>query len=94
MLVILTDGEDNRSACAFRDLIEGAERQQVLIYTVGMVESPRLLNRFTSRSPWHGDLETLSSVTGAPAHCPRNLAECRHTMKEIAREVAQRYTFG
>jgi Ca-activated chloride channel family protein len=94
VLVILTDGEDNRSACAFRDLIEFAERQEVLIYTVGMVESPRCLNRFTARSPWHGDLETLSSVTGARAHFPRNLAECRNTMKDIAREVAQQYTIG
>lgn len=94
VLVILTDGEDNRSAFAFRDLIDFAEREEVLIYTVGMAESGGLFNRFRSRSPWHRDLETLSSVTGARAHFPRNLEECRNTMKDIAREVAQQYTIG
>ena len=94
VLVILTDGEDNRSTFMFSELIDLAEREEVLIYTVGMAESGGLFNRFRSRSPWHRDLETLSSVTGARAHFPRNLDECRNTMKDIAREVAQQYTIG
>lgn len=94
VLVILTDGEDTHSGFAFRDLIDFAEREEVLVYTVGMVESAGLFNRLRSRSPWHRDLETLSSVTGARAHFPRNLEECRNTMRDIAGEVAQQYTIG
>ncbi|MBY0493366.1 MAG: VWA domain-containing protein [Cyanobacteria bacterium] len=94
VLVILTDGEDNRSGFAFREVIDFAEREEVLIYAVGMVEARGLLNRLRARPPWHRDLETLSSVTGARAHFPRNLEECRNAMKEIAREVAQQYTIG
>lgn len=94
VLVILTDGEDNRSAFAFRDLIDFAEREEVLIYTVGMVESAGFLDRFMSRGPWRRDLEKLSTVTGARAHFPRNLDECRKTMREIAREVGHQYTIG
>lgn len=94
VLVVLTDGEDNQSGFAFRELIDFAEREEVLIYTVGMVESGGILSRFRSRPAWLGDLETLSNVTGARAHFPRSLEECRNTMKEIAREVAHQYMVG
>lgn len=94
VLVVVTDGDDNRSELAFRDLVDLAEHYEVLIYTVGMVESAGFLDRFISRAPWRRDLEKLSAVTGARAHFPRNLDECRKTMKEIAREVGQQYTIG
>lgn len=94
VLVVVTDGDDNRSDLAFRDLVDLAEHYEVLIYTVGMVESAGFLDRFMSRAPWRRDLEKLSDVTGARAHFPRNLDECRKTMKEIAREVGHQYTIG
>ncbi len=94
VLVIVTDGDDNRSDLAFRDLIDLAEHYEVLIYAVGMVESAGFLDRFKSRAPWRRDLEKLSATTGARAHFPRNLDECRRTMKEIAREVGHQYTIG
>lgn len=94
VLVVVTDGDDNRSELAFRDLVDLAEHYEVLIYTVGMVESTGFLDRFTSRGGWRRDLEKLSSVTGARAHFPRNLDECGKTMKEIAREVGHQYAIG
>lgn len=94
VLVVVTDGDDNHSGLAFRDLVDLAEHYEVLIYTVGMVESAGFLDRFMPRAGWRRDLEKLSSVTGARAHFPRNLDECGKTMKEIAREVGHQYTIG
>src|SRR3989442_372971 len=37
VVMVITDGEDNRSELAFRDLVDRAERAEVLIYTVGMM---------------------------------------------------------
>lgn len=94
VLVVVTDGDDNRSDLAFRDLVDLAEQSAVLIYTVGMVESAGFLDRFVPRGAWRRDLEKLSNVTGARAHFPRNLDECTKTMKEIAREVGHQYRVG
>ena len=39
VLVVVTDGDDNSSRVRFRDLVERAKEEQVLIYTIGMFGS-------------------------------------------------------
>ncbi len=93
VLVVITDGEDNRSRLKFRHLIERVEEGDALIYTVGMFE-PMDRGRFGSGGDARGELNKLAEVTGAFAHFPTNLEQCRQTMKEIAREVSHQYGLG
>lgn len=94
VLVVVSDGDDNSSGIRFRDLLGRAEKEEILIYTVGMFEpngfwaQPRG-NRFPKE-----ELGRLAEATGAHAHFPTNIQECREAMKHIALDVSHQYSIG
>lgn len=99
VLVVVTDGEDNASKLNFKRLIDRVEEADVLIYSVGMFESGGMSSRDLSRMGIRDEypqleLEKLAQATGARAHFPTTVEECRSAMKEIAREVSQQYSLG
>src|SRR5712691_6746417 len=98
VLMVLTDGEDNSSSLRQRKIVERAEEEGVLIYTVGMFEGmdDRLfgMRMGMGRRDVLGELEKLADVTGAFAHFPTDIEGCRNSMREIAREVSQQYSLG
>ena len=100
VLVVVTDGEDNASRLKFRDLIEHAEEEDAVIYTVGMFgdmgESSALLAKMlgTGTRDGQAELKKLAEVTGGLAHFPKNVDQCKSVMREIAREVSQQYSLG
>ena len=94
VLVVITDGEDNSSRIKFRELIERAEEENVLIYPVGMFESIGMFRLETRGGGPRDELEKLAEVTGARAHFPTNVEQCQATMKEIASEVSHQYSLG
>jgi Ca-activated chloride channel homolog len=93
VLVVITDGEDNSSRTAFRSLVARAEEAGVLIYAVGMFESGMSSFGMRGGSP-RSELAKLAEVTGARAHFPTNVAECREAMQQIAGEVGHQYSLG
>ena len=97
VLIVVTDGEDNASRLKFRELIERAEEEEAVIYTVGMFESSMgvlsSMMRDNDRDA-KAELKKLAEVTGASAHFPSDIDQCRSVMKEIAREVSQQYSLG
>lgn len=94
VLVVITDGDDNYSRIKFRELIERAEEENVLIYPVGMFESSSMFSlRMVGKGP-RDDLEKLAEVTGARAHFPTNVEQCREAMRAIAGEVSHQYSVG
>lgn len=100
VLVVVTDGEDNASRLKFRELIERAEEEEVVIYTVGMFgemgDSSGVLARLLGGSGGDGrtELKKLAEVTGGVSHFPKNVDQCKSVMREIAREVSQQYSLG
>jgi Ca-activated chloride channel family protein len=99
VLVVITDGQDNASKLNFRELIDLAEEAEVLIYPVGMFESEGGMMRSLpqlriSRDYPDVELDRLAKATGSLAHFPRDIEECKQSMKEIAREVSQQYSIG
>lgn len=95
VLVVITDGEDNASRLKFRELIERAEEEEAVIYTVGMFEPVMsVLSSIRGDRDARAELKKLAAVTGASAHFPSNVDQCRDVMKEIAREVSQQYSLG
>lgn len=95
VLVVITDGEDNASRLPFRKLVERAEEEEVIIYTVGMFESSGMMGLGSSGgADSRPELEKLAGVTGGEAHFPTDLDGCRKVMKEIALEVSQQYSLG
>ena len=98
VLVIVTDGEDNASRLRFRDLIERAEEEETVVYTVGMFGSMGsglgLMGMARYDRDGRAELKKLAEVTGGSSHFPTNVDQCRSVMKEIAREVSQQYSLG
>jgi Ca-activated chloride channel family protein len=95
VLVVITDGEDNASRLKFRELIERAEEEEAVIYTVGMFEPVMsVLSSMGADRDARAELKKLAEVTGGSAHFPSNVDQCRDVMKEIAREVSQQYSLG
>jgi Ca-activated chloride channel homolog len=94
VLVVITDGDDNASRIKFRKLIERAEEENVLIYPVGMFESSGMFRLGMVGKGPRDDLEKLAEVTGARAHFPTNVEQCREAMRAIAGEVSHQYSVG
>ncbi len=95
VLVLITDGSDNKSRLRLSHLIDRVKESDVLIYTVGMyggmVHNPTVA-RMTGRA--HTALRELAEITGAYAHFPADVNKCREAMEKIAREVSEHYTIG
>jgi Ca-activated chloride channel homolog len=95
VLVVVSDGGDNRSRIRFSRLIDWVRESDVLIYTVGMyghmVNNP---TEVRSSSQARQELKTLAETTGAYAHFPTDPEKCREAMGKIAQEVSEHYTIG
>ena len=99
VLVVVTDGEDNSSRLKFRELIERAEEEETVIYTVGMFGEMGDTSGFLARllggsGDGRAELKKLAEVTGGVSHFPKNVDQCKSVMREIAREVSQQYSLG
>jgi len=95
VLVVVSDGGDNRSRVRFSQLMDRVGESDVLIYTVGMYGA-MASNPAEMRSTGGArlQLEQLAEITGAYAHFPTNAQKCREVMEKIAREVSEHYTIG
>lgn len=94
VLVVVTDGEDNSSATKLSALIQRAEESDVLIYTVGMFDTPLMGRLFSGANQYSKPLQALATATGGSAHFPKNVRECEKSMVEISREVSEQYGLG
>lgn len=95
VLVVVTDGGDNRSRLRFDHLVDRVKESDVLIYTVGMygnmARNPTVMRMMGGPQ---AELRQLAEITGAYAHFPSDINKCREAMDKIALEVSQHYTIG
>ena len=92
VLVVITDGGDNRSRIRYSRLIARVKESDVLIYTVGMYANNQIEIRSTGQA--RDELKQLSEMTGAYAQFPSDSTKGREAMEKIAREVGEHYTIG
>ena len=95
VLVVITDGGDNKSRVRLSRLVDRVKESDVLIYTVGMlgVMAHNPTEARMTQQP-RQQLEQLAEITGAYAHFPIDAEKCREAMAKIAREVSEHYTIG
>jgi VWFA-related protein len=86
-LIIVSDGGDNASQQKYSQVLALAQRSQVVVYSVGLVdadedeENPDVLRR-------------LSKNTGGVAFFPMSLESVADISKRIARDLREQYTLG
>jgi Ca-activated chloride channel family protein len=87
-LIIISDGEDNRSRITLRKLRQMILEAGVTVYAV-IPEETRLPHFFGARQ-----LRALSAESGGRAFSPNTSARLAETFDQIALEMRQRYSIG
>jgi Ca-activated chloride channel homolog len=91
-LLLITDGEDNRSRYTFSNVKEFIKEQDVQIYSIGIVSefSPGFANGRTGRAL----IEELSEMTGGRAFFPDSVYELEDICQKIGVELKNQYVIG
>ena len=94
-LVVVTDGDDNKSRRTFEELLERARRQQdVTIYVVGFFGWPEWAGTDNDGKSLRARLTELALATGGKAYFPLTMEECDRACIAIAEELRQQYSLG
>jgi len=90
VLLVVTDGNDNSSDETLEQLVREAQRSEVLIYSIGLLneEEPREA-RAAKRA-----LKALAEASGGLDYYPKDLAEVEKITPEVAKEIRNQYTLA
>jgi Ca-activated chloride channel family protein len=86
VLVVISDGTDNRSRLSYKTVLDRALKSNAVIYTVGIFDMIEGGNRKA--------LKELATATGGLAFFPEKLTEVRGVLERICLDVRHRYTIG
>ncbi len=87
VLLIVSDGGDNRSQNRLNDVVKRADRAGVLIYTIGLFD-----DNSEDKNP--GVLKQLAGQTGGLAYLPEDPKRVPEICSQIARDIRNQYTIG
>jgi VWFA-related protein len=87
VLIVVSDGGDNKSARNLVQVMELAGQSSAVIYTIGIFDESD-----EDRNP--GMLKRLAQATGGEAFFPDNLGEVVTICQRIARDIRHQYTIG
>jgi Ca-activated chloride channel family protein len=91
-LLLITDGEDNRSRYTFQNVKDFVKEQDVQIYAIGITDewNSQLGAGHTGRAM----IEELSDLTGGRAFFPDSVYELEDICTKIAVELKNQYVIG
>ncbi len=87
VLIVISDGGDNVSACSLGQVMRLAEQSTVVIYTVGLFDEAD-----PDQNP--GVLRRLAQATGGEIFLPDQPKEVVAICERIARDIRHQYTIG
>jgi len=92
-VVVLSDGEDNRSHVEFGDLLDEAKRMTTTIFTIlpGPFPDPDLVDPTRAKPNALFEMRMLAEETGGRAFAPATMADLGRIYREIASELSQQY---
>jgi Ca-activated chloride channel family protein len=91
-LLLITDGEDNRSRYTFSNVKEFIKEQDVQIYSIGIVSE--FSSGFASGRTGRALIEELSEMTGGRAFFPDSVYELEDICQKIGVELKNQYVIG
>jgi Ca-activated chloride channel homolog len=91
-LLLITDGEDNRSRYHFSDVKEFVKEKDVQIYSIGIVDDWN--SQLSAGRTGRALLEELSELTGGRAFFPNSVNELEDICEKIAVELKNQYVIG
>lgn len=98
VLLVITDGEDNKSKYGLNPLLTHIkESKDVIIYAIGLLEENDDRGGLFGKSPSKkakDDLTKIAELTGGEAYFPKSVEEVAGICKRIARDLRNQYTLG
>jgi Ca-activated chloride channel family protein len=91
-LLLITDGEDNRSRYTFSNVKEFVKEQDVQIYSIGIVSE--FNSQLGSGRTGRALVEELSELTGGRAFFPDSVYELEDICQKIGIELKNQYVIG
>jgi Ca-activated chloride channel family protein len=93
-MVILSDGDDTNSVVSFDDVLDLAERSNIVIYAIGLRGEPRF--RPTRRGSVEGQfaLRQFALQTGGRVVFPASIKDLVDAYSDIRREMASQYVLA
>jgi len=91
-LLLITDGEDNRSRYTFSNIREYVKEQNVQIYAIGIVSD--FNSQLGSGRTGRALIEELADLTGGHAFFPDSVYDLEDICTKIAIELKNQYVLG
>ena len=91
--LIFTDGEDTQHKIGWRDALNMALREEVMLYTIGLEMNYHNGVRFVRRRP-DGRLKTFAEETGGGYFELKDTDELGSTFTRVAQELHSQYVVG
>ena len=93
VLLVVSDGEDNKSKYDLKQVLKAVSESKVIVYTVGLLGSG-LPSYGIDGGTAKKSLQQLASVTGGAAFFPKNIDQVAEMCATIARDLRSQYTIG
>jgi VWFA-related protein len=91
-IVLLSDGEDPNSLVSFDDVVDLAERSNIVIYAIGLRGDERLRPRRTVQGDFV--LRRFAAQTGGRVLFPMTMKDIVDAYSDIRRELASQYVIA
>jgi VWFA-related protein len=90
VILMVTDGDDNTSALSLERLVQKAQKEEVLVYAVGLLNQEERREAKKARRA----LNALTKSSGGLPYYPTELAEVEQIALRVAHEIRNQYIIG
>jgi Ca-activated chloride channel family protein len=94
VILIVTDGEDNASRHSLENTVEQAQRNDALIYAVGVFSDDDIKHNRSAMKKARTALSQLANATGGLAFFPEDANDTEAICTQIAHDIRNQYTLA
>jgi len=94
VILVVTDGEDNASRHSLENAVEQAQRNDAVIYAVGVFGDEDLKHDRRAMKKARTALSQLAVATGGLAFFPEDASDTEAICTQIARDIRNQYTLA
>jgi len=94
VILIVTDGEDNASRHSLENTVEQAQRNDALIYAVGVFSDDDIKHNWRAMKKARTALSQLANATGGLAFFPEDASDTEAICSQVAHDIRNQYTLA
>ena len=94
VILVVTDGEDNASRHSLENAVEQAQRNDAVVYAVGLFSDDDMKHNKRAMKKARNALLELTSATGGMAFFPENPDDTEAICTQIAHDIRNQYTLA